>query len=427
MSEQELELPNGWVETKLENVCLIILGQSPPSSTYNSLGEGLPFFQGKTDFGELYPETRIWCSKPQKIAEKNDLLLSVRAPVGSTNLSTGQCCIGRGLASIRPIIKKMDVKFFIYFFRLTEKELVSVGTGTVFKAITGKQIRELKIRLPPLNEQKRIVAKIEESFLKIDQIIKLLEENKNKIIIFKNAYLSVIYDKFLNLKTLDDITLSIRDGTHNPPIRTKNGLPLLSAKHIQNGFIDWGKNCPRISEFDFNKITKNNSIEENNILLTIVGTLGRSCVVKTTDHFTVQRSVAILKLKNEIVPDFVKYFFDSMQFQDNLKKNARGVAQVGVYLNSLKKFKIPIPNYDEQKIIVKSITESFLILEKYSETNKFLISSLLNIKNSILKQAFDGKLVPQDPNDEPAQILLEKIKSTKEGQSTKQRRSKNVK
>ncbi len=70
---------------------------------------------------------------------------------------------------------------------------------------------------------------------------------------------------------LDVISKSIRDGTHNPPARIKNGIPLLSAKHIQNGFIDWGENCPKISEKEFDKITKNNSIEKNNVLLTIVG------------------------------------------------------------------------------------------------------------------------------------------------------------
>lgn len=214
--------------------------------------------------------------------------------------------------------------------------------------------------------------------------------------------------------SLHNITKSIRDGTHNPPMRTENGIPLLSAKDIQNGFIDWKENCSRISELDFNEITRNNSIEKNNVLLTIVGTLGRSCVVETSAPFTVQRSVAILKFKEEIIPTFVKYFFDSIEFQNNLKKNAKGVAQVGVYLNTLKKFEIPIPNYAEQKITITRIQESFSFIEKYIEINEFLLSFLSNLKSSILKNAFEGKLVPQDPNDEPASELLERIKQEKQ-------------
>ena len=94
-------LPKGWKIVKLGDLCDIVMGQSPPSSTYNSDGIGLPFFQGKAEFTELYPLTKKWCSEPKKIAELNDILLSVRAPVGDTNIANQKCCIGRGLAAIR--------------------------------------------------------------------------------------------------------------------------------------------------------------------------------------------------------------------------------------------------------------------------------------------------------------------------------------
>ena len=87
---------------KLKDCCQIIAGQSPESKYYNTNGEGLPFFQGKADFGALYPKVRMYCSQSTKIAEKDDILLSVRAPVGPTNLSPGKVCIGRGLTAIRP-------------------------------------------------------------------------------------------------------------------------------------------------------------------------------------------------------------------------------------------------------------------------------------------------------------------------------------
>ena len=95
-------LPASWRSSRLEDVCEIILGQSPPGDTYNTVGNGLPFFQGKTEFGEYYPTPRKWCSTPTKIAEAEDVLISVRAPVGPTNLCPTRACIGRGLAAIRP-------------------------------------------------------------------------------------------------------------------------------------------------------------------------------------------------------------------------------------------------------------------------------------------------------------------------------------
>ena len=86
-------LPEDWQVVRLGEVAQIEMGQSPPSITYNSEGIGLPFFQGKADFGDIYPITRKWCSSPNKIAEKDDILLSVRAPIGDVNIATQRCCI----------------------------------------------------------------------------------------------------------------------------------------------------------------------------------------------------------------------------------------------------------------------------------------------------------------------------------------------
>src|SRR5688572_2249746 len=95
------QLPKDWKWVKLAAVCEVIMGQSPPSSTYNTGGVGLPFFQGKAEFSELHPIVKKWCNVPAKTARQNDILLSVRAPVGATNVPDQDCCIGRGLAAIR--------------------------------------------------------------------------------------------------------------------------------------------------------------------------------------------------------------------------------------------------------------------------------------------------------------------------------------
>ena len=86
---------------KLGEVAAIIMGQSPVFSTYNQSGIGLPFYQGKKDYGEINPTPRVWCSAPVKIVESGDILISVRAPVGSLNIANEKSCIGRGLAGIR--------------------------------------------------------------------------------------------------------------------------------------------------------------------------------------------------------------------------------------------------------------------------------------------------------------------------------------
>ena len=129
---------------KLSECCTIIAGQSPESKYYNTDGEGLPFFQGKADFGEVYPKIRVFCSKPVKIAEKDDILLSVRAPVGPTNLAPGKVCIGRGLTAIRPS-DILLTKYLLLYLKSFEIELANQGTGTTFKAITQSVIKNMEI------------------------------------------------------------------------------------------------------------------------------------------------------------------------------------------------------------------------------------------------------------------------------------------
>jgi type I restriction enzyme S subunit len=164
---QNVVLPDGWNWATLDEACNVILGQSPPSDTYNIEGVGLPFYQGKAEFGELYPTKVKWCSAPGKIAEAGDVLITVRAPVGPTNLCQEKSCIGRGLAALRPK-NGMPNKYLLYYLRFIEKEWDSKATGTTFKAITGNVLRQQEIPLAPLPEQERIVAKIEELFTQLE-------------------------------------------------------------------------------------------------------------------------------------------------------------------------------------------------------------------------------------------------------------------
>jgi len=182
------DLPRNWCKTTIGEVFSITLGQSPPSSTYNGQGEGLPFFQGKAEFEDLYPVPRKWCSSPKKIAQKGDVLLSVRAPVGPTNIAPEECCIGRGLASIRPV-NGMETKFVLYFFRSIERYLEKSGTGTTFNAITGDKLKNLSIFLPPLKEQHRIVAKMEELFTKLDAGVESLKQVQAQLKCYRQSIL----------------------------------------------------------------------------------------------------------------------------------------------------------------------------------------------------------------------------------------------
>jgi type I restriction enzyme S subunit len=164
-----------WERRRLGEVCDIIAGQSPPGATYRKSPEGLPFFQGKADFGERHPVARTWCVAPTKIALPGDILISVRAPVGPTNVADIECCIGRGLAAIRPH-NCADRDFILFALRLYENELAKLGSGSTFAAINRDTLESLEIPLPPLPVQQRIAARLTEQMSTVERARKALEE-----------------------------------------------------------------------------------------------------------------------------------------------------------------------------------------------------------------------------------------------------------
>lgn len=145
---------------KLGEVAEVISGQSPESEFYNDKKEGMPFYQGRTEFGELFiGEPKTWTTKITRTAIKDDILMSVRAPVGPVNIATQQICIGRGVAAIRPTNKILRTYLFTYLKSAQDK--IKGNGGAVFDSINRDQILDLQLPLPPLSIQQQIVDKIE--------------------------------------------------------------------------------------------------------------------------------------------------------------------------------------------------------------------------------------------------------------------------
>lgn len=166
-----------------------IWGSSPDSSTYNDTSEGVPFYQGKTEFGDLYINNPVtYCTAPVKMAKKDSILMSVRAPVGAVNIATQDCCIGRGLASITPKKEKGETMFIYYALKYMEEDINRLGTGSTFKAINKDSYA--RIQLPEATSEGQMkfveiakqadksVFELRKSVDAIDKVIKsLINEN----------------------------------------------------------------------------------------------------------------------------------------------------------------------------------------------------------------------------------------------------------
>ena len=163
------KLPKGWCETHIGDAFKVTMGQSPNGSSLNPI-DGMEFHQGKILFGNKYlRKSSVLTNSPTKIADADTLLLCVRAPVGVVNITKQRICIGRGLCCLTPT-KAINLDYAFYMLTTFQEKFESQSTGSTFKAISGSIIKNEQLWLPPLSEQHRIVAKIEELFAQLDKI-----------------------------------------------------------------------------------------------------------------------------------------------------------------------------------------------------------------------------------------------------------------
>ena len=156
-------IPEGWRVGSLSDLTEITMGQSPSGKSYNETGDGMLFYQGRAEFGDRYPSIRLYTTEPSRIAEQNSVLLSVRAPVGDTNIAYNKCCIGRGLASITA---KHGFNSFIFYMIKSLKDQFDLynGEGTVFGSINRDSLNSMKVIVPTnevINDFEKIVAPLD--------------------------------------------------------------------------------------------------------------------------------------------------------------------------------------------------------------------------------------------------------------------------
>lgn len=256
-------------------------------------------------------------------------------------------------------------------------------------SITLEDTFQFPVLVPSLSEQ----CKIAEILLCWDDGISLVEnqinserENKKCLLLALLGFESDSKDITPLLETLD----ILKDGTHGTHKEEKDGIPLLSAKDISEGEILVPENCRKISEDDYKVIHKNWSIDEGDVLLTTVGTLGRVAIyTSTSGRIAVQRSVAILRPKKErLLPEFLYQFTQTDHFQSQLRSRANASAQAGVYLGELAKIPIWVPSLGIQDKIVEVLK---LQDRKISRLVK-MASLLKQQKQALMQKLLTGKI-----------------------------------
>ena len=214
---------------------------------------------------------------------------------------------------------------------------------------------------------------------------------------------------------LKAISRSITDGDHMPPPKADSGIPFLVISNIIKGNVDFS-NTRFVPQSYFDNITPDRKAEKGDVLFTVTGSYGKAVLNKTDSTFCFQRHIALVKPL--IYSAFVEVMLNSPYIKAECDDKATGMAQKTVGIDTLRSFVIPLPPLAEQHRIVAKIEELLPKVEEYGKAqdalNKLNAELPERLKKSILQEAISGRLVPQDPNDEPASVLLAKIRKEKE-------------
>ncbi len=451
MSETDMgltPLPDGWDVKTLGEITDIFKGGTPKRNVEK-------YFQGNiawaipTDItklnGALYiddTETHIseeaLGKSSARLLPAGTVLLTSRATIGKVAITNIPIATNQGFANF--LCKEVIANVFLaYYLRSITDLLISLGGGTTFLEITKKTLLNVEIPLPPLPEQHRIVAKIEELFTKLDVGINELHKAQSQLKRYRQSVLKSAFEGKLTEAwraghqdeigpptvsegdlpdgwtrvTVGKIAQKIHYGYTESATDDPIGPKFLRITDIQNNSVNWDSvpYC-RIDEIKQQQYL----LKENDLVFARTGaTVGKSFLIQGDIPDAVFASYLIrIVLEKEINAKFVYTFFQSQSYWMQIHQGKVGSGQPNVNAKILSRITLPLPPLSEQQAIVSEVESRLSVTDEVEKTITAELKRAEQLRQSILKKAFSGELVPQDPNDEPASVLLERIKVQKE-------------
>ena len=373
-----------WEYKKLCDVALITMGQSPSSDSYNEEGKGLPFFQGNADFGILHPKVRVYCDAPQREANENDILMSVRAPIGAINIANTHCCIGRGLCAITPQERCLDLKYLYYFLISKNGYLNQQGTGSTFKSISKKIIFDLSIPVPSLADQQSISGEID----CLNEMIALKQEQLKE---FDKLAQSIFYDMFgdpatnekgWKLREMESLCTHIVDCPHSTPKKVDDitPYPCIRTSELKGGEVQWDT-MQYLDEQEYEIRVKRLRPLPGDIVFGREGTIGDAVILPRGYNFSLGQRTMLLRVDKSVISEiFLHRTIMSEWVRRQIKMVNVSSTVAHVNIKDFKVFDIPLPPLALQQQFAEKIqaieAQKELVKQSIAETQQLLASRM---------------------------------------------------
>ncbi|SEF99573.1 restriction endonuclease subunit S [Nitrosomonas ureae] len=432
------KLPDNWCEVSLGEI----------SSTCSGIGFPLQF-QGRTegelgfykvgDISRAVIEQGGFLKNPQHCVSK-EIAIELKGkpiPSGATVFAkigeavklnrrafvVNECLVDNNVMAVKAFLSDSDR--YIYMF-LRTRDFTELSRATTVPSLRKDDIESLIIPLAPLNEQKRIADKLDSILTRVDACRERLDRIPAILKRFRQSVLAAATSGKLTEEwrgvsetigwitiPLSDVCLSITDGDHQAPPQTETGIPFITISAINDGRLRLEKASRFVPQYYFEALKGNRRPNRGDILYSVTGSIGIPVLIDTDCAFTFQRHIAILKPDySKITSNYLKYALEAKNTQKQALAAATGTAQLTIPLTGLRTFLIKVPFIEEQTEIVRRVEELFAYADRLEARYAATRAKADKLTSAILAKAFRGELVPQDPNDEPASVLLERIQKT---------------
>lgn len=363
----------------LKDLVDIQMGQSPDSKFYNYDKIGIPFYQGKADFGRINPTPKIWCSKSKKEAKPNDILISVRAPVGDLNINNEQSCIGRGLAAItcRPDV---DMMYLYYHLKYLKPQLRHISTGSTFESINRNQLEYLIIDYKPYSEQ-----------IKISNILQVVQrqiEVKKKLLRLYDLIIKSRFDEFnknndiVKVLKLEDICSSIVRGPFGSALKVENFVKKSDTSvkvYEQSNAIQRSAAIgSRYISREHYESLRRFKCKPGDIIMSCSGTIGKLFILPNdAEEGIINQALCKFTLGKDLLPEVFLLYMDILI--GNIETKGSGIKNISA-VKFIKNLEISVPPIEAQnKLLIElnQINKLKSDVQKSIDETQLLMDSLM--------------------------------------------------
>ena len=363
----------------LKDLVDIQMGQSPDSKFYNNDKIGLPFYQGKADFGRINPIPKIWCSKSKKEAKPNDILISVRAPVGDLNINNEQSCIGRGLAAIT-CKSDVDMMYLYYHLKYLKPQLKHISTGSTFESINRSQLENLIIDYKPYFEQ-----------IKISNILQVVQrqiEVREKLLRLYDLLIKSRFDEFnknnnnVKVSKLEALCTSIVRGPFGSALKVENFVKKsdtsVKVYEQSNAIQKSAAIGSRYISREHYESLKRFKCKPGDIIMSCSGTIGKLFILPSdAEEGIINQALCKFTLGKILVPEIFLLYMDILI--GNIETKGSGIKNISA-VKFIKNLEIPVPPIGAQNKLLFELNQINKLksdVQKSIDETQLLMDSLM--------------------------------------------------